>query len=261
MSAILLEGGIVHYEVIGRGRPIVFLHGWVGSWRYWVPAMQAASMSFRAYSMDLWGFGDTAHDLDRYTIARHVGLLESFLGEMGIGKVAFVGHGLGGLVGLHFTNRNPQMVDRIMAINVPIDINLANVRLRSNPPSDLVDWLLTKDSAAEPARVDALKADPQAITTSFANPEAFNLTNRIGNINNPCLLVYGQNDPAVSLPPFTQETSPYNMHMVVLEQSGHFPMLEDTARFNRLLTDFLALESGVSPRELLMKEEWKRRVR
>ena len=51
------------------------------------------------------------------------------------------------------------------------------------------------------------------------------------------------------------------MHHVVLEGSGHFPMIDDAARFNRLLTDFLTLDSGVSPRELQMKEEWRRRVR
>jgi hypothetical protein len=38
-------------------------------------------------------------------------------------------------------------------------------------------------------------------------------------------------------------------------------MLDESARFNRLLTDFLALEPGLSPRELQLKEEWKRRVR
>lgn len=261
MSAILLEGAIVHYEVIGRGRPIVFLHGWVGSWRYWVPAMQAASMSFRAYSLDLWGFGDTARDSQRYDINTYVGLVKSFLEEMGIGKVAFVGHGLGGVVGLHFTRLYPNIVDRVMAINVPLDINMVNARMRSAPIPELVDWLLTKDPAAEAARVDALKADPQAIAGSFANPELFNLANRIGNIHNPTLLVHGENDPAVTIPPFSQDSSPYNMHLVILDQAAHFPMLEDAARFNRLLTDFLALPSGDTPRDLQMKEEWKRRVR
>jgi hypothetical protein len=51
------------------------------------------------------------------------------------------------------------------------------------------------------------------------------------------------------------------MHQVVLDSSSHFPMIDETARFNRLMTDFLALDSGVSPRELQLKEEWKRRVR
>lgn len=261
MSAILLEGGIVHYEVIGRGRPIVFLHGWVGSWRYWVPAMQAASMSFRAYALDLWGFGDTAHDPQRYDLNTHVSLVKSFLDEMGIGRVAFVGHGLGGLVALHFTRLHPQIVDRVMAVSVPMEIGMVNTRLRSAPMQELVDWLLTKDPAAEPARVDALKADPQAVSASFNNPDALSLANRIGSINNATLLVYGENDPAITIPPFSPETSPYNMHMVILEQAAHFPMLEDTARFNRLLTDFLALPSGDTPRDLQLKEEWKRRVR
>jgi pimeloyl-ACP methyl ester carboxylesterase len=78
----------------------------------------------------------------------------------------------------------------------------------------------------------------------------------------PCLLVYGQNDPAIPIPPADDSINlPHMMHHIVLEGSGHFPMIDDTARFNRLLTDFLALDSGVSPRELQLKEEWRRRVR
>lgn len=261
MSAILLEGGIVHYEVIGRGRPIIFLHGWVGSWRYWIPAMQAASTVFRAYALDLWGFGDSAHDPERYPVTQQITLLENFLGEMGIGKVALIGHGLGGLIGLHFAHRNPQMVDRILSVNVPLDLSLVNARLRGSLPSDLADWLLAKDPSADPARMDVHKADSQAVSASFANSESFSLANRLSTLTNPCLLVYGQNDPAITAPVYTPENSPYNLHLISLEQTGHYPMLEDTARFNRLLTDFLALDSGVSPRELQLKEEWKRRVR
>ncbi|MCX6068066.1 MAG: alpha/beta hydrolase, partial [Chloroflexi bacterium] len=167
MSAILLDGGIVHYEVIGRGRPIIFLHGWVGSWRYWVPAMQTASTGFRAYALDMWGFGDSAHDLDRYGLDKQVALLDHFLQELGMGKVAIVGHGLGAQVGLLFTMRYPTVVDRIMAISAPFETNLVNARLRSAGLSDLVDWLLTKDASNEAARTDGLKADLQAISTSF----------------------------------------------------------------------------------------------
>ncbi len=66
MSAILLDSSIVHYEVLGRGRPVIFLHGWVGSWRYWISSMQVTSTSYRAYALDLWGFGDTAHNVLNY---------------------------------------------------------------------------------------------------------------------------------------------------------------------------------------------------
>ena len=50
-------------------------------------------------------------------------------------------------------------------------------------------------------------------------------------------------------------------HQIEMESSGHFPMIDEATRFNRLLTDFLALDSGVSPRELQVKDEWRRRVR
>jgi len=261
MSAILLDGGIVHYEVIGRGRPIIFLHGWIGSWRYWVPAMQTASTGFRAYGLDMWGFGDTAREAGRYGLDKQVALLDQFLQELGMGKVAIVGHGLGAVVGLLFTMRYPSVVDRIMAIAAPLDANSINNRLKTAPIAELIDWLLTKDPSAEPARVDAAKTDPLALSTSFNSPDLAHFSNRIGSLNNPCLLVYGQNDPGIGLPQFEHASAPLNMHSVILEQSAHFPMLDDPARFNRLLTDFLSLEAGESPRDLQMKEEWKRRVR
>jgi len=95
MSVVILQDEIVHYEVLGRGKPLIFLHGWVGSWRYWIPSMQAASMSFRTYALDLWGFGDSAKVPNYYSLDQQVNLLDKFLQEMGIGKVALIGHGLG----------------------------------------------------------------------------------------------------------------------------------------------------------------------
>ena len=171
MSAILLEGGIVHYEVIGRGRPIIFLHGWLGSWRYWVPAMQTASTGFRAYALDMWGFGDTARDAALYGLDKQVSLLDHFLQELGMGKVAIVGHGLGALVGLLFTMRYPTVVDRIMAVEVPFDATAVNNRLRNTSLQELTDWLLTKDAFSEPVRTDGLKADPLAISASYNSPD------------------------------------------------------------------------------------------
>ncbi|MDH4138550.1 MAG: alpha/beta hydrolase, partial [Anaerolineae bacterium] len=37
MSAIVIDGGLIHYESWGRGSPLILLHGWLGSWRYWMP--------------------------------------------------------------------------------------------------------------------------------------------------------------------------------------------------------------------------------
>jgi pimeloyl-ACP methyl ester carboxylesterase len=263
MSAILVDDRIVHYEVLGRGRPIIFLHGWVGSWRYWVPAMQAAAMSFRAYALDLWGFGDTAHDPAYYTLVQQVNLVDRFMKEMGIGKVALVGHGLGALTAILFAKKFPLVVDRLMAVNVPMDGNSVAARMRSPAsPADLADWLLGKDPITEPARTDANKADPLAISTSFTSLNDTNIMPIMDAMATPCLIVHGLNDPAIHTMEYERFISmPVLVSQMVLENSGHFPMLDESPRFNRLMTDFMGLDSGESPRELLMKEDWKRRVR
>jgi pimeloyl-ACP methyl ester carboxylesterase len=262
MSAIILDNEVVHYEVIGRGRPIIFLHGWVGSWRYWIPALQTASTNFRTYALDLWGFGDTWKDnKSRFTLTEQITLLERFIGEMGIGKVALVGHGLGALIGLLYALRPDKIpsVDRIMAISCPLDVNSINARFRTAPMAEIVEWLLVKNPANEPARADALKSDPLALKASFDDILNLNLSIRLDKITIPTLLVHGQNDPAISAA--NVDFAPQTIHQIFLEQSGHFPMLDETLQFNRLLTDWLALESGESPRDLQLKEEWRRRVR
>ena len=263
MSAILLDGQIVHYEVLGRGRPIIFLHGWVGSWRYWITSMQVASTSFRAYGLDMWGFGESARDPMLYTIDKQTDLLSNFLDDLGIGKVAIVGHGLGALVGFNFCVRWTKSVDRMMAVSCPLFYDSINERLRNNSSlSDLITWLGSKAPEAATALADASKADPQAISTSISSFQSDGLYGQMRQTLIPCLLVHGQNDPAIPAPPADNSINlPHMMSHVVLNDSGHFPMIDETARFNRLLTDFMALDSGVSPRELQMKDEWKRRVR
>ena len=260
MSAILLDSSIVHYEVLGRGRPVIFLHGWVGSWRYWISAMQITSTSYRAYALDLWGFGDTTHNTLNYSLEQQASLLDRFLNEMGIGKIALVGHGLGALVGMSFAMRFPQSVDRMMAVSCPLDYQAVNARFRTATPAELNDWLSSRTPEATAALADASRADAKAIADSLVGLQANNVFNSFRTLNIPCLLVYGEKDPAIVVPDGEYSLSTLT-HQVELENSGHFPMIDETSRFNRLLTDFLALDSGVSPRELQMKEEWRRRVR
>jgi pimeloyl-ACP methyl ester carboxylesterase len=262
MSVILLDRDIVHYESLGRGRPIIFLHGWIGSWRYWIPNMQAISISYRAYALDLWGFGETARVPGRYTLDQQVGLLSRFLDQMGIGRVALVGHGLGAIVGILFAQRNPDVVDRVMAVSCPLEEEMINLRLRSTIPIELADWLLGRVPAAEPARIDTIKVDPQAVQVSLSSLPSLGFNTITANFPAACLFVHGQNDPAIALPPLEKIASlPYLSHQIVFEQSGHFPMLDESNKFNHLLTDFLALASGETPRDLQLKDEWIRRVR
>ncbi len=261
MSIVTLDGGFVHYEVLGRGRPLIFLHGWVGSWRYWIPTMQAASISFRTYALDQWGFGDTAKNYDLYSLDNQVNLLVGFLEQMGIGKIALVGHGLGAVIGMWYASRYPTSVDRMMVTSFPLGGNAINPRLRSASISELVDWMLVRSPVSDAARIEAPKADQRAILSSLDSMQSINLMELAMQLPTPCLYVYGENDPAVSIQPENLSALPDHMHVVPFEQSGHFPMLDEPTKYNRLLADFLALASGESPRQLQLKEEWKRRVR
>jgi pimeloyl-ACP methyl ester carboxylesterase len=254
MSAVILRDEIVHYEVLGRGRPLVFLHGWVGSWRYWIPTMQAASISFRTYAIDLWGYGDSAKNPTKYSISQQADLLVDFMDKLGIMRIALVGHGLGAVVALEFAAHNPGLVDRVLAIGYPLDRAEINPRLRSSTTSELADWLLGRLPAFEAARVEAPKADYQAIIASLGDIQDSDLRELASRLKTPCLFVHGQNDPLLVTPQFDD-------YATLPEGCGHFPMLDETSKFNRLLVDFLALDSGESPRQLQLKEEWKRRVR
>lgn len=262
MSVVLIEQQVVHYEVLGRGRPLIFLHGWVGSWRYWIPVMQAASISYRTYALDLWGFGDTAKIPGNYSLDRQVKLIDDFLYQMGIGRVALVGHGLGAVVATLFSLRNPDLVDRVMAVGYPLDESCVHPRLRTASPVDLADWLLGKTPLTEPVLTDAPKTDAQAISISLSGLSAPEVKGASAMLNTACLLVNGQNDQAVTAPELERVIRlPEQTHAIIFDQSGHFPMLDEGSKFNRLLIDFLSLPSGESPRQLQLKEEWKRRVR
>jgi pimeloyl-ACP methyl ester carboxylesterase len=224
--------------------------------------MQVASTSFRAYAIDLFGFGDSTRDPLRYTLDNQAELLNRFLEEMGIGKVAIVGHDLGALVGFAFLKKWHTSVDRMMAINCPLDYESLNARVKTSTPAELLDWLSSKTPEATSALADASKTDPKAVLASIDSLQADNLFPNVRKLGIPSLFVYGSTTPAITIP--TQEKAdelPIYMHQINLDGLGHFPMIDNPPQFNRLLTDFLALDSGETPRDLLLKEEWKRRVR
>ena len=262
MSAIIIDDKIVHYEVLGRGKPIIFLHGWVGSWRYWVQAMQSASTSYRAYALDLWGFGDTAKENRYYTLEQQAELIDQFMNAMGIGKVALVGHGLGAAVAMLYTTKHSFVVDRAMMIAMPAHGEELADRVGSTVPTELASRLLSQGINPQTIVSEAAKTDQAAISTSFEELQTINLIDLTSQMTTASLVVHGQKDPLIPPPDLGENGDlPPMFHHIVFEDSGHFPMLDHPSKFHRLMKDFLDLPSGESPRQLQLKEEWKRRVR
>lgn len=120
MSAITVDGDLVHYEVLGRGRTVVLVHGWIGSWRYWIPLMRQLQLKYRVYALDLFGFGDSGKNPAKYGLEQQINLVDDFMKQLGIPKAALIGHGLGAMVLAHYAQRNQDRVARMLLVGAPL---------------------------------------------------------------------------------------------------------------------------------------------
>jgi pimeloyl-ACP methyl ester carboxylesterase len=94
------------------------IHGWGSSRQMWRHLSEALSASFRCWSLDLPGFGDSDRPEQAwYSIPNYTATVHRFLGMMGLARVHVVGHSMGGLIALDFTAAYPEQATRLVAIN------------------------------------------------------------------------------------------------------------------------------------------------
>ena len=261
MSAIIIDDGLVHFEALGRGNPVIFLHGWLGSWRYWVPVMEELSVEYRAYAFDLWGFGDSDRRNGSYGVESYVQLLDGFIENLGMlhAPLPVVGHGLGAIVAVLWAARNPGRIDRIMAVGMPLVGAAINRRLTTSGALGLFDKVFnTPPPDFEALRLETFKADEAAIIESVHSVMGLDMQRELQRVDLPALLVYGERDNIVSPDIGDAFAKSELVRSIFLSESRHFPMLDERPRFNRLLRDFLIAESLES---LSLKEEWRRQTR
>lgn len=263
MSAIVLHNDIVHYEVLGRGKPLLFIHSWSGSWRYWITSMQAASISFRTYAIDLWGFGGSTKKAENYSLLAQSQLILQFMDKMGVQKAALISHGLGAAAAIILSEKSPERIDRILCVNPPSNQHIFSQELLSYPSPELINWLLNDSKDGEYAKLEAGMADRLANRKAVESLQSLNIDRLLSNIKIPCLLVYGENDPLLQVSRLSKATYslPKNTAEISFDNSGHFPMLDEPNKFNRLMLEFLNLKTIEAVSQLQLKEEWKRRIR
>lgn len=274
MSAIHLDNRLVHYEVVGRGQPIIFLHSWIGSWRYWVPTMDLVSERYRAYALDFWGFGESDRNHGAFTIPDYVGMLCDFIDHMGIQRASLVGHGLGGMVAIRAARERPERFARLLAVSVPLRGSILSEVIkpgtfsrlmgRSNP-INIWTKLVRSIPVDDPEVQQELYEDTDNLSEQVVQSVQQSILDtdlRVdleGLDDVPLLAVYGKKDTIVSSDHAAQvlKHNPNRPHQLIeLANVNHFPFLEQTNTFNRLLLDFLI--SKGTPIEI--KEEWRRRV-
>mgnify|MGYP005840843777 CR=1 FL=1 len=274
MSAIHLDNRLVHYEVFGRGQPIIFLHSWLGSWRYWVPTMDLVSERYRAYALDFWGFGESERKDVRFTIPGYVDMLYAFMDCMGIQRANLVGHGMGGMVAVRAAKEHPERFLRLMVISTPMEGVILHEWIKPgalsrlmgrNNPTNIWARLVRNIPIDDPEVQQELFEDTdnlseQVVQDVHQSILTMDLRTDLDELDSmPLLAVYGKKDvivPAEHASSFLHHDTDRPHQLIELPQSNHFPFLEQTSNFNRLLMDFMV--SKGTPVEI--KEEWRRRV-
>jgi pimeloyl-ACP methyl ester carboxylesterase len=263
MSITTIGDHLIHYEALGRGEPLVFIHGWLGSWRYWWPSMQEMSTRHRTFAFDLWGFGDSSKATNKYSFTAYVEMLDQFVEKLGIAKpFTLVGHALGAAVALRYTTAYPQSIKRLVVVALPVQGEFINDRLTSTDSASFISKVLGKSATYPEVDSETRKTDKVAMNSLASELLQYSFTADLDNCPCPILMVSGNQDVVVNSPggDYLQLQRPgNNRHFVTLEGCNHFPMLEQTARFNRLLLDFIHADNNLA--EIAPKDYWQRRTR
>lgn len=273
MSAIHIDNRLVHYEVVGRrGAPVIFLHSWLGSWRYWLPTMENAAERYRTFAIDFWGFGESDRRDGAFSIAEYVDLVLHFMYQLGIARASIVGHGLGGMVALRAASRHPDRFSRLMIVNTPIQGSQIQNHVRPGAlsrlfgraaPSNIWTRLMRQLNVDYPQILNEIIEDTdslsetvvQRVITSVAETD---LREDLECLETPLLAVFGEKDTIVSPDQarFLRDDHASMQQVIKLPRSNHFPFLDQPNVFNRLLMDFQESKGT----QVEIKSEWRRRV-
>jgi pimeloyl-ACP methyl ester carboxylesterase len=264
MSSLTTEQGIVHYEVFGRGKPVILLHGWLGSWGLWQDTMTFLGDEFRTYALDFWGFGESGKKLSSYQIDDFVSLVDQFMESLGIASAPIVGHSMGGTVGLALARKYPNRASKVTVIGSPIDgrslvflLKLAGYRPIAFTVHNMM-WALKLGIRIGAPFVtrdrrwygmidkDLSRTTVESFLTSIASLRRTDLTRELHAIDVPIMGMYGTRDVIVNPNQWKPIQEQARMPRIErFQNAGHFPMLDQAEKFQLTLRDFL--RSSVSP--------------
>lgn len=258
MSSIVTSQGVVHYEIVGRGKPVILLHGWLGSWGCWLGTMEALSSRYRTYALDFWGFGESDKRRESYNVVDFVALVDQFMERLGIQSAPVIGHSMGGTVALNLALDRPNRVERVALVGSPIEGKSLNVFLKLagypwiaflvwNSPGLLragirifAPWIAANWSDWYRLLMhDLSKMTLESFLWSINSLHHTNLQPRLGNLRLPLLGAYGRGDRIVD-PRQADLLRPIPRARVeILNGSRHFPMLDEPDKFNSIVLSYL----------------------
>jgi pimeloyl-ACP methyl ester carboxylesterase len=262
-----LNGTTIHYQDVGSGDAIVLLHSGVSDLRFWDDQMDAFTATHRVVRFDQRGSGKTVYPAVPFSYFDDV---KALLDYLGIDKAAIVGCSFSGGTALNFALDYPERISAMVVVCGGIggfehDASTSQqAYMEAHNAALSAAWdagdlaacaeLLTQywfdgrgraPDASDPAiRQRAydmllyLMALPEDAETEVGlEPPAFG---RLHTIKTPTLAILGSLDEeSVNATMRAVADRVPDAHLAVFEDTAHYPNMEHSAEYNRLVLEFL----------------------
>ena len=275
-----VAGRSAHYVDLGEGDrpPVVFVHGLGGNWQNWLENLPRVAQTRRAIAVDLPGFGCSDIPYEDLSISNYGRWIEAFCEGLGLGPVVVVGNSMGGFIGAEVAIAFPERVERLV-LAAAAGISVTNLRRRPTLTLAQVTTVLRVGGFAARHRrllvsrrnlrhlaLSSVVRHPTRISPDLACEllagagrtgyvpaldalMTYDFRDRLPEIGCPTLIVWGGEDMLVPVRDADEfERLIPDARKVILEDTGHAPMLERPETFNRWLVSFVSEMGEASAR-------------
>lgn len=248
-------------EVIGRGKPVVLLHGWAVDRRMWAQQIAALKRRFKVITLDRRGFGQSTcpPGLDQ-----ELDDLDALLDHFRLDSVALVGMSQGGRIAMRYASSRPARVNALVLQGAPLDGFMPPARDVSVIPTAHLAGLLRAGNRGEAIRIlsEHTLMDPGArfgiargqIMTMLRDYRGEDLSvvpgadmttldeacMQLAQIKAPTIVVTGSKETLWlrRVADFTARHI-YGARRRVIRGGGHFVNMTHATDYNRCIVDFL----------------------
>lgn len=251
----------MHYEAYGRGRPVILLHGWLGSWGLWQETMAYLGRYYRTYALDFWGFGESGKKRETYAVQDFVALVGQFMDQLGIVNAPLVGHSMGGTVSLSVAIQYPERARKVVVIGSPIvgsslafPLKLAGYRFIASMLFNMMwafrgamkvasPFICSDPRFSQMMDRDLTSTTVESFLLSIASLRRTDLRPRLSEIRIPVMGMFGDRDNIVN-PRQWQPLRAGVPHAQIVrwQRAQHFIMLDTPQDFMEKLKTFLDQE-------------------
>jgi len=244
------DGCELYYEAHGSGPTIAFASGFMGITDIWRDQIEEFSSRYQCVAFDNRGAGRSEKPFPRgaYGVERHAKDLHCVLTELGVNRVVLVGHSMGGNTASLYYLAHPLLVAGIVYVGSYVSgAQIASVGNTLEAIKGAVKQKSTRVGfyqavgLSEEIAMESAKWELYAVMGNAESFMEFDLSERIGDIACPCLILHGDSDIVSPLDPCGNglQAGLPDAQLEVFTGVNHCPMSEDPKRANELLASFL----------------------